>query len=269
MEPGPAPGSVFSGRANRMPAAPSDASRPCPVCAGVRAAPLGAKRGHAYQRCTDCGLVYACRLPSAAEYATEYGRYGGNRPSVTAQLPKLWPLVTWARRRRMAPGPARFLDVGCNTGYNTEAARRLGCEAHGLETNPKTLAIARGLHPQCRFHGEPVEALAGHDGAFDAVYCSEVIEHTPDPRAFLGALTRLAAPSAVLFLTTPDAGHWRVPRDVLRWRHLIPVEHLHLFALGNLTRLLADCGWRVAFRLPTTRTNLRLYCVRSAATPAG
>lgn len=241
----------------------------CPVCGSSAAQTLGEKRGHAYQRCVECRLVYARDLPTPEQFAAAYADYGVNRPWVPAQMPKLWPLVAWARRRLTAPRAVRLLDVGCNTGYNTEAARRLGCEAHGLETNPKTLALARSLHPACHFHGEQVEDFGGAGGAFDAIYCSEVIEHTVDPRASLAALTRLATPRAVLFLTTPDAGHWRVPRDTLRWRHVIPVQHLRLFELGTLKRLFAECGWRIAFRLPTTRTNLRVYCVRSAATPAG
>lgn len=237
----------------------------CPVCRAAAATALGAKGGHEYLRCGACRLVYAARLPTTEEFAASYGRYGAKVPGawkVLRKQLKLWPLVRQARRRTADGRAPRFLDIGSNTGYNTEAARRLGCEAHGLETNPGTVAIARRIFPDCRFHERTLEQLAAAGERFDLVYCSEVIEHVPDPHSFAAALAAVTAPGGLLFITTPDAAHWRVPADLLSWSEVIPVQHLRLYDRANLERLLGEHGFRVAGQTPMLRANLRLLCVR-------
>lgn len=240
---------------------------PCPACGAADAVALGDKQGHAYLRCGACALVYARDLPTPEMYAASYRHYGGRHKSVLRKALKLAPLVIGTRLRARWQGrraPLRFLDVGSNTGYNTEAARRLGCLAHGIETNPATLERAQRAYPGCRFHGGTLDGLADQGLAFDLIYCSEVIEHVPDPHGFVAALARLAAPGAVLHLTTPDAGHFRVPRRVLEWSEVIPVQHLRLFDRRNLARVLAAHGWAVRFASPMLKTTQRLYCTRTA-----
>jgi 2-polyprenyl-3-methyl-5-hydroxy-6-metoxy-1,4-benzoquinol methylase len=263
MEPGLVPGFVFPGGANSMQRGEKLTGGPCPVCGATVALWLGEKKGHAYLRCASCALVYARDVPTREQFAAVYGAYGGNRPSVGRQRFRLWPLVAWARQRACRAGvtrPLRALDVGCNTGYNTAALAGLGSEAHGLETNPATVELARSLHPDCQFHAETLEQHAASGQRYDAIYCSEVIEHAVDVRSFATALAALLEPHGLLFLTTPDAGHWRVPANTVRWRHVIPVEHLRLFDRRNLGRLLGEVGLEVRLRIPTTRTNLRLFC---------
>lgn len=238
---------------------------PCPVCRADAPVALGAKRGHEYLRCGACRLIYAARLPTPEEFAASYGRYAAKLPSawrVLRKQLKLWTMVRAARAARPGEPPPRFLDIGSNTGYNTEAARRLGCEAHGLEVNPGTIAIARRLFPGCHFHEQSLEQLAATGAKFDLVYCSEVIEHVPDPHSFSAALAAVTGPGGTLFITTPDAAHWRVPADPLAWSEVIPVQHLRLYDRANLERLLGEHGFRVVGQTPMLRANLRLTAVR-------
>ena len=235
----------------------------CPVCGGREARALGAKGGFEYLRCTGCGLVYSATLPTAAQYAASYGEYTAfesTRLRVWRKTLKLLPLVLLGRSRLPERRPLRFLDIGANTGYNTEAARVLGCEAHGLETNPGTIAMARREYPRCVFHEETIEQLATRGFSFDVIYCSEVLEHVPEPQAFMAAIAAVAAPHTTLFLTTPDSAHFKVPADALAWKEVIPVQHLRLFDRANLTRLLAAHGFKIDFQLPMLRANLRVYC---------
>jgi len=238
---------------------------PCPVCAAPEGVPLGAKQGQDYLRCPRCALIYARVLPTPEMYAASYHHYGRRRKSVLWKSIKLAPLVLGTRLRGRGQGrdgPLRFLDVGSNTGYNTEAVRRLGCEAHGIETNALTLERARQAYPSCTFHGGTIEALAEEGLCFDLIYCSEVIEHVPDPHGFVAALARLSAPGAVLHLTTPDSGHFRVPLAVLEWSEVIPIQHLRLYDRRNLGDLLAAHGFVVRFASPMLKTTQRLYCTR-------
>ena len=237
----------------------------CPVCDGREARALGAKGGFDYLRCAACGLIYSATLPTAAQYAESYGEYTAfesTKARVLRKQLKLWPLIVLGRRRSPGGRPLRFLDIGSNTGYNTEAARRLGCEAHGLETNPGTIAMARREYDKCTFHEQTIEQLASGPLKFDVIYCSEVLEHVPEPKAFMAAIAQVSLPHTTLFLTTPDSAHFKVPADVLAWKEVIPVQHLRLYDRANLTRLLGAHGFRIDFQIPMPRANLRLFCSR-------
>jgi len=235
----------------------------CPVCGSEEAADVGSKAGHAYRRCGECRLIYAPEMPTPAMFAEAYGKYRTRKRVVTRKVLKLAPMILAQRFRSWRRGrsaPMRYLDIGSNTGYNTEAARRLGCEAHGLETSAKAVAFAREEYPRCTFHNMEIGELAAQGVTFDLIYCSEVIEHVPEPHAFVAALARLSHPGTLLFLTTPDAGHWKVPEDLMSWKEVIPVEHLRLYDRANLKRLLAMHGFQVDHSIPMLRANQRHYC---------
>jgi 2-polyprenyl-3-methyl-5-hydroxy-6-metoxy-1,4-benzoquinol methylase len=240
----------------------------CPVCAGTETVSVGAKGGHEYLRCLNCQLIYAPVLPTPEMFAEAYGKYRTRKRLVLRKSLKLAPMIwrhllrTRGLRERRGGGrrPMTFLDIGSNTGYNTEAARRLGCEAHGLETSDKAVAFARDEYPRCTFHLGEIVPFAQDGHAFDLIYCSEVIEHVPEPHAFVEAIAKLSHEGTLLFLTTPDTGHWKVPEDLMSWKEVIPVEHLRLYDQENLKQLLAMHGFKVDFSMWMPRANQRHYC---------
>jgi SAM-dependent methyltransferase len=219
---------------------------PCQVCAAPDPVRFAEKDGLALYRCRDCALVYLDPMPSADALTALYDdAYAG---ATTGYFAKPKSKLRRARARmgrlvRHAPG-GRFLDVGCNGGFMMEAARERGFEAHGVELDAVSLAYAREHFPEnTYFHGR-IEDYAP-PAAFDAVVCSEVIEHVPDAYGFTAAIAALMKPGAVLYLTTPDIGHWRRPRDLARWDAFCPPAHCLYFSRPNLTRLLGRHGLEV------------------------
>ena len=168
--------------------------------------------------CADCCLVYVDPMPDADAIAALYGdAYEGATSGCFAKVESKMRRV---RRRvaalaRIVPpspggGPQRFLDVGYNGGFMTEAARERGFAPTGVELNGAAVAYAQQHYPANDFIHGTVEAFGESGPApFDAVYCSEVIEHVPGVNGFVAAIAALMRPGSVLYLTTPDIGHWR------------------------------------------------------------
>lgn len=79
-------------------------------------------------------------------------------------------VLTWIRSVGFSENRTSVLDVGCATGYYTEAFRQLGCEATGLDYADVAVQQAAANFPLCRFvqmNGfEPV-----FTEKFDLVFC--------------------------------------------------------------------------------------------------
>ncbi len=82
-----------------------------------------------------------------------------------------------------------LLDVGCGGGLLSEPLRRMGFTVTGIDAGDRNIAIAT-LHAQQS--GLDIEYLVGGPESlggrtFDVVLSMEVIEHVPDPAAFVAA----------------------------------------------------------------------------------
>jgi len=58
-----------------------------------------------------------------------------------------------------------------------------------------------------------IQKIAVEGEQFDLIYCSEVIEHLPSLHDFVNALYGALDKNGVLYLTTPDIGHYSLPGD--------------------------------------------------------
>ncbi len=158
--------------------------------------------------------------------------YRGRRRIIDAELAKL-PLVP----------VARALDAGCGSGRTLQQLRGHG-EAHGIalevcgiELNPAAAEQAR------RRDGFDVrvgrlEQLPWDSSAFDLITCLDVIEHTPDDRATLRELRRVARPGGWLLVTVPAY-------QALWSRHDEANHHYRRYVRRTLRAAAEAAGWRI------------------------
>lgn len=100
----------------------------------------------------------------------------------------------------------RLLDIGCGGGLLCEPMARLGAEVLGADAAARNIPVAR-LHAEkmgleIDYRVTTAEALAEAGESFDAVLNMEVIEHVPDPQAYLDACARLVRPGGLMVTST-------------------------------------------------------------------
>ncbi len=99
-----------------------------------------------------------------------------------------------------------ILDIGCGGGLVCEPLARLGARVTGIDPASANVEAARrhaeGQELGIDYRVARVEDLVTEARLFDAVACLEVVEHVPDPGAFLQLCAGLVRPGGLMLLST-------------------------------------------------------------------
>jgi len=196
----------------------------CPACEGALGNGL---------ECTACGSRYeepdaipALRL--AGDPRTERVRefYAvAPFPGYPDRITRDWLRARAGRSRFVRlldaaiPPDARILEMGCGTGQMSLYLAHGDRVVVGADLCRESLALAvtaaRALDSRALFVETDLTRPGLRDGAFDIVYCSGVVHHSPVPRAAFARIARLVRPGGVIFLGLYNA-FARLPHRVRR-----------------------------------------------------
>lgn len=146
----------------------------------------------------------------------------------------------------------RLLDLGCGEGRHAIAAwRQHGVDVLAVDLSTADLHTARGRAAEQAAQEQTPDALRVEpatfmainadalrlpfaDHSFDAIVCSEVLEHIPDYRAALEEIRRVLRPGGLLCVSVPRAWPERLCWLLCREYHQTPGGHLRIFAAAAL-----------------------------------
>ena len=194
------------------------------LCCGTRARPWLRTDALAVSRCPTCGTLWASHLGPPLADAT------WREPDITPIF-----LDALARRRveqaevlvrRLPSLPGPILDYGCGQAVFFDRARRAGLDVWGADLSLPTGSLAHGSD---RYVELPAPWTIP-PGDWRTVVLLDVLEHHPDPRAFLSQLQAEVLVVKTPLITGPVA---RTARALARVGRTGPIESLFLVGEAN------------------------------------
>jgi len=227
---------------------------PCNLCGSADHQPYCPENGLGLVQCSRCGLVFVSPRPDPNELYALYGEtYFHNDESGTVGYTNY--LRDEANIRKTFAGrlahlerfvkPGKLLDVGCAAGFFLDEAQGRGWAVQGLDVS------SFAAHYAAERFGFDVRQGSFTDldypaGDYDLVTLWDVIEHVPDPKAYLQRAAALLRSGGVLALATPDVDSLPARLTGKRWvGYKLSEEHVYYFSARTLSRMLDEVGFEV------------------------
>lgn len=171
---------------------------------------------------------------------------------------------------------AQVLDIGCGNGIISRRLGEMGFNVLGVDVSEKAIATANSLNKSSnvRFEVKSAEQLVADGQKYEAIICSEVLEHLHQPDNLLKVLRIILAERGVLIVTVPNGQGGRElfvtkPVQALMnnfpriWRWLSKIKsvlgykgttiqsdaddlsHIQFFTVKSLGLLASESGFRI------------------------
>lgn len=154
----------------------------------------------------------------------------------------------------------QWLDIGCSFGWFLDRIRAGGYESFGIEPSPTAFDFASKSSPGRVLNGEFPDTLATAQGfppQFSVLSAMDVLEHIPDPSAFLGAAREMLTPGGALLLKVPsnDGILFRLTSKLSSpkrhatlgrlWQVDFNYPHWHYYCQESIRRMVEQHGFRI------------------------
>lgn len=178
-----------------------------------------------YVRCSQCDFHFKSPQIPEEELIRCYMQSPGDRWGIEVDpIERNFDRVESAIKK-YTPGN-RVLDVGCSSGsfldYLGDQWNRFGVEP---STEASEIAESRGI----TIVAKEIHKVKS-DARFDTIVAMDVLEHLPNPRAFIGTVAALLAPGGIFVASTgdTDSWSWRLQSEKYWYCSAFP-EHVSFF----------------------------------------
>jgi len=227
---------------------------PCPVCGSEKRETLltggdyicASPLEFTLVTCGECGLVYLCPRPEAADleahYGDEYREWQSPPASGLAARFRVLGVRRKVRAVTEAGGRGRLLDVGCGYGDFLQGAREGGFEVFGTELESEQARRASELSG-ADVRAGALDECSFEPSSFDVITLWHVLEHLPDPVGTLASASELLKPRGTLVVGVPDSGSWAARLFARYWAGYDMPRHLCDFSATTLEDALRRAGF--------------------------
>lgn len=226
---------------------------PCNLCGNETRKPHCPENGLGLVECLNCGLIYVSPRPDAKELYALYGEtyFHNNESGVVGYSDYIKDEGNIRRTANRRLGllerfvrPGKMLDVGCAVGFFIDEARKRGWQTEGLDVSSFAVDYARDQFGLNARHGALTDLQ--FDTTYDLVTLWDVIEHVPDPKAYIQRTAELLKSGGVVALATPDVDSIPARLAGRRWvGYKLSEEHIYYFSIKTLSRMLEEAGFEV------------------------
>ncbi len=150
--------------------------------------------------------------------------------------------------------PQSFLDIGCGEGYALAFFRKEGWDVCGIDLSSYGL---KTHNPEMESYlrkgdfSKVIKSLSDEDKKFDFINADNVLEHLPNPRAFISSITKIMTEEAVVCITVPNdfsiiQGLAFKMNQINKafWVTDETSEHFNYFSEQSLTRFFEAAGFK-------------------------
>ena len=138
-----------------------------------------------------------------------------------------------------------LLDIGCGTGVFVRFMKDVGYTVRGIDLSRKSIEYGQEkLNLSSELSVNDWQSLPSVE-TYDAITAWTVIEHLPDPEAFLQKCNMALKHDGILLLEFPtvDSLLWRKLQSFFFW--VMPPYHLVLFSRQGMQTLLSRTGFKL------------------------
>lgn len=148
-----------------------------------------------------------------------------------------------ATLRDRLPKGSVVLDVGCGNGVISRSLGDNGYNVLGIDVSDKAIekAISLNTSPNVSFKVLSAEQLVAEGKKYDAVICSEVLEHLHQPDVLLKTLYHSLSENAVLIVTVPNG---KGPRESFVTKPVIALQKKNNITWKSIQKIKAALGYK-------------------------
>jgi len=185
-------------------------------------------------RCAHCGFLYSSRIMSAESMEAYYRENFGSQRHLQGQIVNARTNGIALARLLDLKNVSSWLDIGTGYGFLLKWLKeKWGIAAEGIELSSQEAAYAREMLGQ-KVHCKLLSQSGLLKERFDVVSCFEVIEHIPEPKAFVKEMADYIRPGGWLIVMTDNFESTAVHELKGSFPKWIPHTHVSHFGPGSL-----------------------------------